>query len=68
MHLCLQLWRRYLTNTRVSFVENDAKCAQKHKKEIEKVARGKLYIGGLSIPISLAMKLGCIRMGPAKTL
>ena len=42
---CLQLWRRYLTNTKISFVENDAKCVQKHKTEIEKVAQGKVYVG-----------------------
>ena len=48
-HISVQLWRRFLTNTRVSFVENDAKCAQKYKSEIEKVARGKLYIGGCLI-------------------
>ena len=46
-----QLWRRFLTNTRVSFVENDAKCAQKYKSEIEKVARGKLYVGGCPLPL-----------------
>ena len=42
---CMQLWRRFLTNTKISFVENDAKCAQKHKTEIEKVAQGKVYVG-----------------------
>lgn len=41
----MQLWRRYLTNTKISFVENDAKCVQKHKTEIEKVAQGKVYVG-----------------------
>ncbi len=42
---CVQLWRKYLTNTKVSFVENDAECARKHKTDIEAVAKGKVYIG-----------------------
>ena len=41
----VQLWRKYLTNTKVSFVENDAECAKKHKAEIEAVAKGKVYVG-----------------------
>lgn len=44
---CLQLWRRYLTNTKVSFLENDADCAKKHKGEIEAVAKGRLFVGGM---------------------
>ena len=43
--MCMQLWRKYLTNTKVSFVENDAECAKKHKAEIEAVAKGKVYVG-----------------------
>ena len=42
---CMQLWRKYLTNTKVSFVENDAECARKHKADIEAVAKGKVYVG-----------------------
>ena len=42
---CVQLWRKYLTNTKVSFVENDADCARKHKRGIEAVAKGKVYVG-----------------------
>ena len=45
MIIWVQLWRKYLTNTKVSFVENDAECARKHKAEIEAVAKGKIYIG-----------------------
>ncbi|CAL5223917.1 g6515 [Coccomyxa viridis] len=41
----LALWRKYLTNTKISFVENDADCAKKHKAEIEAVAKGKVYVG-----------------------
>lgn len=41
----LQLWRKYLTNTKVSYVENDADCATKHRAEIESVAKGKVYVG-----------------------
>ena len=43
--MCVQLWRKYLTNTKISFVENDADCAKKHKAEIEAVAKGKVYVG-----------------------
>ena len=43
--ICMQLWRKYLTNTKVSFVENNAECAKKHKAEIEAVAKGKVYVG-----------------------
>ena len=43
--MCVQLWRKYLTNTKVSFVENDAECAKKHKAEIEAVAKGTVYVG-----------------------
>ncbi|CAL8463645.1 g3179 [Coccomyxa elongata] len=41
----LSLWRKYLTNTKVSYVENDAECASKHRAEIESVAKGKVYVG-----------------------
>ncbi len=34
-----------MTNTKVSYVENDAECANKHRAEIESVAKGKLYVG-----------------------
>ncbi|EIE27695.1 hypothetical protein COCSUDRAFT_64337 [Coccomyxa subellipsoidea C-169] len=40
-----ELWRRYLTNTKVSYVENNADCAAKHRAEIESVAKGKIYVG-----------------------
>lgn len=43
----MQLWRKYLTNTKVSYVENDADCAAKHKAEIESVAKGKIYVGAI---------------------
>ena len=42
---CVQLWRKYLTNTKVSFVENDVECAKRHKADIEAVAKGKVYVG-----------------------
>ena len=42
----MQLWRKYLTNTKVSFVENNAECARRHKAEIEAVAKGRVYVGG----------------------
>ena len=41
----MQLWRKYLTNTKVSFVENNAECARRHKAEIEAVAKGRVYVG-----------------------
>lgn len=53
---CLQLWRKYLTNTKVSFVENDAACARRHKAEIEAVAKGKVYVGKLFMPAPLALQ------------
>ena len=48
--VCKQLWKKYLPNTKVSFVEYDAACATKHKAEIEATAGGTLYIGAL-LPI-----------------
>lgn len=46
---CVQLWRKYLTNTKVSFVENNADCARRHKAEIEAVAKGRVYVGRSSV-------------------
>jgi hypothetical protein len=38
----------------VSFLENDVDCAQKHRGEIEAVAKGKLYAGeNLELPSHL---------------
>ncbi len=34
-----------MTNTKVSYLENDAECASKHRAEIESVAKGKVYVG-----------------------
>lgn len=53
----LQLWRKYLTNTKVSYVENNAECAAKHKAEIESVAKGKIYVGEAVIPIICKVSL-----------
>jgi hypothetical protein len=41
----LQLWRRYLTGTKVSFLEKDVDCARKHKRDIEAVAKGRVFVG-----------------------
>lgn len=41
----LQLWKKYMSNTKVSYLEYDAACATKHKTDIEAASGGKLYIG-----------------------
>ena len=46
-HTGVQLWKRYLPNTKVSFLEYDAACATKHKANIEAQSKGTLYIGEL---------------------
>ena len=43
----MQLWKKYMANTKVSYLEYDAACATKHKTEIEAASGGKLYIGML---------------------
>ena len=45
--LRLQLWKKYLPNTKVSFLEYDAACANKHKVNIEAQSKGTLFIGEL---------------------
>ena len=44
-----QLWKRYMPNTKVSFLEYDAACANKHKVNIEAQSKGTLYIGELPL-------------------
>lgn len=44
----VQLWREYLVNSEMSFVEYDKTCAEQWQKDVEKKARGKLYIGDQS--------------------
>lgn len=41
----LQLWKKYVPNFKVSYLEYDAPCANKHKTDIEAASGGKLYIG-----------------------
>ena len=43
--VCLQMWKKYIPNAKVSYLEYDAPCATKHKTEIEATAGGTLYIG-----------------------
>lgn len=43
--LCLQMWKQYIPNAKVSYLEYDAACATKHKTDIEAQAGGTLYIG-----------------------
>ena len=42
---CMQMWKKYIPNAKVSYLEYDAPCATKHKTEIEATAGGTLYIG-----------------------
>lgn len=42
---CPQMWKKYLPNAKVSYLEYDAACATKHKTDIEAQAGGTLYIG-----------------------
>ena len=39
------MWKKYIPNAKVSYLEYDAPCATKHKTEIEATAGGTLYIG-----------------------
>ena len=39
------MWKKYLPNAKVSYLEYDAPCATKHKADIEAQAGGTLYIG-----------------------
>lgn len=39
------MWKKYLPNAKVSYLEYDAPCATKHKTDIEAQAGGTLYIG-----------------------
>lgn len=39
------MWKKYIPNAKVSYLEYDAPCATKHKAEIEAEAGGTLYIG-----------------------
>jgi cephalosporin hydroxylase len=41
----LAMWKKYIPNAKVSYLEYDAPCATKHKTEIEAAAGGTLYIG-----------------------
>ena len=43
----LQMWKKYIPNAKVSYLEYDAACATKHKTDIEAQAGGTLYIGEL---------------------
>ena len=45
----LQMWKKYIPNAKVSYLEYDAACATKHKTDIEAAAGGTLYIGTPSI-------------------
>lgn len=41
----VQMWKQYIPNAKVSYLEYDAPCATKHKTDIEAQAGGTLYIG-----------------------
>ena len=43
----MQMWKKYIPNAKVSYLEYDAACATKHKTDIEAAAGGTLYIGKL---------------------
>lgn len=42
---CVQLWTEFLPNSKISFVEYDAICAEKYRDTIEQQSRGRLYVG-----------------------
>ena len=42
------MWKKYIPNAKVSYLEYDAACATKHKTDIEAQAGGTLYIGNTS--------------------
>lgn len=54
------MWKKYLPNAKVSYLEYDAPCATKHKTDIEAQAGGTLYIGKLPISAWLCKLLGAV--------
>lgn len=44
------MWKKYIPNAKVSYLEYDAACATKHKTDIEAQAGGTLYIGNIFAP------------------
>lgn len=46
----VQMWKKYIPNAKVSYLEYDAACATKHKTDIEAQAGGTLYIGNNIAP------------------